>query len=167
MKLDFRHLKLHPREREEFYLQGQVSADLLTDFGGKVLAPVKVDIVVENTGSLFVGRGRVKTLVQLICSRCLQEFKYSLDIDLDLIMAEANQEIALSADDEVITFTGDEVEINAGIEEAIYMAIPFIPLCHPDCRGLCSGCGQDKNISVCQCREDTIDPRWEKLKTLQ
>ena len=52
------------------------------------------------------------------------------------------------------------------VEELIVSETPFNVLCDEECQGLCAICGSDLNTGSCGCREDNIDPRWEKLKQL-
>ncbi len=167
MKIDLSRLILNLRERETFSLQTMGSDSFLEEIGGKFMAPIQVEIVVENTGTLFAGRGSVKTLLQLPCSRCLKDFAYPVDAEFDLVMAEALNSDQVNVDDGIIFFAADEADISSIVEEAIFMAIPICSLCREDCRGLCLVCGQDKNTTNCSCQEETIDPRWEKLKNLQ
>jgi uncharacterized protein len=167
MKIDLSRLIVRPRERETFSLQTMGSDSFLEEIGGKFLAPIEVEIVVENTGELFAGRGNVRTLLQLPCSRCLKDFTYPIDAEFDLVIAEAVSNDQVSVDDGIVFFAADEADISSIVEEAIFMAIPICSLCQEDCRGLCQECGQDKNTTSCSCQEETIDPRWEKLKNLQ
>lgn len=167
MKLDLRRLKLHPRESEAFYLQTKGSDNFLEEVGGKFLAPIEVEIVVENTGTIYAGHGSVKTLLQLPCSRCLKDFTYPVDTEVEVAMVENTNSSQFSADEGFVFLNGDEADISSRMEEAIFMAIPICPLCQEDCRGLCPVCGQDRNTTTCSCGEQTIDPRWEKLKNLQ
>ena len=167
MKIDLSRLLLSPREKEAFFLETRGNDSFLEEIGGKFLAPIKVEIVVENTGTLFAGRGNVRTLLQLPCSRCLKDFTYPVDAEFDLVMAEAVNSGQVSVDDGIIFFAADEADISSIVEEAIFMAIPICSLCREDCRGLCLVCGQDRNTTSCSCQQETIDPRWEKLKNLQ
>jgi len=167
MKLDFRKLKLHPRESELFYLQPRGSDDLLSEVGGRFIEPLAIEIVVENTGTIFDGRGIIKTELELTCSRCLKKFAHPLAIEFEVTLVENNSGDHYSPDEGFIIFQGDEADIRSGVDEAVFMAIPISPICREDCQGLCPVCGQDKNILACSCEAETLDPRWEKLKYLE
>lgn len=166
MKVDLTRLKLRPRESESFCLEAKGQDELLQDLGGKFLNKITVELVVENTGRLFIGHGKVETLVQLPCSRCLKDFSYPISANIELSMVPVSKAQSFSEDDDYIFFDGDAADISSRVLEAIYMAIPIIPLCQEDCRGLCSICGTDKNTGDCSCSDQDIDPRWEKLKNL-
>ncbi|MEA4925578.1 MAG: DUF177 domain-containing protein [Syntrophomonadaceae bacterium] len=166
MRLDLSKLKLHPHETESFFLKVRGNDDLLTEMGGKFKDPVEVEVEIENTGSLFACRGEVRTLLQLPCARCLQDFTYPVEQEFQAVIVSDPSPDGF--DDEVfICLEGDSVDINPLVEEAIFMAVPLCPLCQEECRGLCPGCGQNKNTGTCSCKEDNIDPRWEKLKNLR
>lgn len=167
MKLDFHSLKLHPRESEEFYLRTKGDDSILAGLGGRFTAPLDIEIVVENTGTILTGRGTIRTEVQLPCSRCLQDFTCPLEIGFELALVEEGHSSQYSPDEGFIFFQGEEADIRAAVEEAIFMALPLSPLCKEDCQGLCPICGQDRNINRCSCSEENIDPRWEKLKQLE
>ncbi|MDD3365376.1 MAG: DUF177 domain-containing protein [Syntrophomonas sp.] len=167
MEIDLSRLILNLRERETFSLQTMGNDSFLEEIGGKFIAPIKVEIVVEKSGMIFVGRGNVRTLLQLPCSRCLKDFTFPVDAEFEFAMAEAVNSDQVSVDDGIIFFEADEADIMSIVEEAIFMAIPICSLCREDCRGLCLVCGQDRNTTSCSCQQETIDPRWEKLKSLQ
>lgn len=166
MNIDLSKLKLRPRESEIFYLQAPGQNEILQELGGQFLKPIVAELVVDNTGRLFLAHGKVETLIQLPCSRCLKDFNYPVSTELELELVPNAKAQDFSRDEDYIFFAGDVVDISSSVHEAIYMAIPIIPLCAEDCRGLCSICGTDKNTGDCSCVSQDIDPRWEKLKNL-
>lgn len=164
MKIDLSRLILHPLESEVFYLQTRWSNSFIDDIGGKFIAPVEVEIAVENSGTVLNGRANVKTILQLPCSRCLKDFSYPIDTDIQINIAKKTGNHQTNDEDMVFISEG-KADISSLVEEAIFMAIPLSPLCNVECQGLCSICGQNKNIANCSCVKETIDPRWEKLKS--
>jgi uncharacterized protein len=52
------------------------------------------------------------------------------------------------------------------IRDAVVPAMPFAPLCRPDCQGLCERCGGDRNSAECVCPPE-IDSRWAPLASLR
>lgn len=167
MKINLKRLKLHPRESESFTLSSNGDDRYLAEIGGKFLAPIHMQMEVENTGSMFVAKGQLSTLIKLPCSRCLKEYTYPVDTPFDIVMAEDMLDPRLGPDEGVVLFHGDEVDIKAEINQAVYMALPIGPVCEPNCQGLCPYCGIDKNSQTCNCEESNIDPRWEQLKNLK
>jgi len=45
--------------------------------------------------------------------------------------------------------TTETVDITEDVRQEIILAYPMIPLCKPDCKGLCRSCGQDLNVKSC------------------
>ncbi|MFW6378231.1 MAG: YceD family protein, partial [Bacillota bacterium] len=58
------------------------------------------------------------------------------------------------------------VNLNDKLKENLILTIPSKALCSPDCKGICSQCGQNLNKATCDCEQDDIDPRLEKLGEL-
>jgi uncharacterized protein len=52
------------------------------------------------------------------------------------------------------------------LREDMFLSAPIRPLCRPDCKGLCSNCGQDWNEGSCNCEKEDIAPRLAVLKKL-
>lgn len=167
MKIDLRKLKLHPHESEEFYLEAVGKDDFLKEIGGKFISPLQIRLQVDNTGKIFVGRGWVRTTLQLICSRCLGEAVVPVDAKLSCNIVEAIHEEYANIEEDLIIHDPAQVDIQACVDEALYMSVPISPLCKQDCQGLCPHCGINRNHEKCQCKSEEIDPRWEKLKLLR
>ncbi len=166
MKINLRNLKLRNRESEVFRIHQKGQDSLLGGNGARFLQDMEVEIEIENTGRLLVGKGWVHTLVRLPCSRCLKDVDYPIDAPLNLSMVEDVQSDKFN-DDDIIVFSNNEVDIGPQVEEAVFLALPLNPLCSEDCRGLCIRCGADQNAGPCSCSDQEIDPRWEKLKNLK
>ncbi len=50
------------------------------------------------------------------------------------------------------------------VRDALGLELPFSPLHSPDCQGLCSVCGGDRNLGECPGDHPQIDPRWADLE---
>lgn len=111
-------------------------------------------LIIYNTSDTFVFTGELKGELLLECSRCLEEFRYPVEINF-------NEEIA-KADIEDLR----KVDLTELFVENILLAIPIKPLCSQDCQGLCPECGQNLNKGQCECDTETVDPRMAKLKDL-
>ncbi len=62
---------------------------------------------------------------------------------------------------------GFELDVATMLWEQFLLALPVKPLCKPDCKGLCEGCGKDLNKEPCECQKDVGDPRLAKLRSLK
>ena len=119
--------------------------------------------------------GRLVSEVEFSCVRCLESFTARLREELDLlylpqsdnVAAEGEDAHGLGDDDLAVSFyRDDEIDLAHMIWEQIVLALPMKPICKPDCQGLCPVCGVNRNIESCSCVRDTVDPRWQPLKSV-
>lgn len=112
-------------------------------------------------GILAQGRLEAETLGE--CVRCLSEATVQFDMELSEHFVypptPANE-------NEYSVGEGGFIDLAPIVREDAILAIPMHLLCQPDCRGLCSQCGQNLNEAQCNCEQSSIDPRLATLKTL-
>lgn len=167
MKIDLKWLKLNPQQSEEFHFEAAGRDEFLKELGGRFIAPVKVDLLMRNNHRVLVGQGRVQTILELNCARCLTELLFPIDSDfsLNLVDSAYKDDFADEAD-EIILVEQDTFDIEPWVEAAIFINLPLNPLCDPECKGICPDCGINRNTAECHCKKEEIDPRWAKLKNL-
>ncbi len=121
--------------------------------------------------------GEMDAAIEMSCGRCLEPLAVEVHEALDLLYLPqsanvgpgggGDEERELTDDDMSVGFYRDDrIDINKMVWEQIYLALPMKPLCKEDCRGLCSQCGANLNLSKCDCEKDLVDPRLATLKTL-
>ena len=139
----------------------------------RVVAPVELSMVVEKGGrDVFRTVGRLRTRLELACSRCLEPFEIPVDAAFDLRYVpqaenagEGEREIA---DEDLATAYYREGLLDLGelLREQFQLALPMKPLCTQECRGLCAQCGTNLNRAACACTPRWEDPRLAPLKGL-
>ncbi|NLW06844.1 MAG: DUF177 domain-containing protein [Clostridia bacterium] len=171
MKIGVSSLKTGFSDELEFDFQekwsylGTASAKL------PVVAPVRVQGKVTNTGKSMLVEGKVVTALQLTCDRCLAAYKFPLKVYLqeEYVVnsdpAQAGSRDELEAEN-LRLYKGEIIDLQPAVEEALTIALPMKSLCHEDCRGLCPRCGQNFNEAQCQCETETVDPRLAVLGKL-
>lgn len=165
MEMNLKSLKLQPHQKRAFHLEEAGDPELLSDWGGRFVKPVVVDVQVENSGHAFPAQGTVNTVLELSCSRCLQPFTYPVETRFFAILTDsAHQAEFDEAEDELVFYKNGIADLTPLIEAVIVTEVPMTPLCRETCQGLCPVCGIDRNTSTCDCREEALDPRWEKLR---
>lgn len=81
---------------------------------------------------------KINATMHLNCSKCLEEFTIPLSKEVKLnFPIEHKKEV---------------VDLTDNLREEIMLGYPLKPLCRPDCRGLCSNCGQNLNQGKCGCK---------------
>jgi len=163
---------LHLKWKEEpaalsSYLENLSRIDF--DFRG----PLDSEADITKAGKTILIKGRVKTVLQMSCVRCLKEFTYPLSSTFDLTLlhlkeASLSEEAELSEEDlESSFFEGGEIHVSEIACEQIFLEIPLQPLCQEDCKGLCPVCGKDRNASPCDCRKEGIESGFAALRKLK
>lgn len=167
MLINLRNLKLKVNKTEHFKLEKTLSNKLLDTVDGKFIEPCQVEMIVERTGNLYLATGKLKTKIEIPCSRCLSKTFYAIKTDVVFSIVESVHEDEFSEEDKDIVFYNEtEVNITPVIVETILVNLPIQALCQAECQGLCAKCGVNKNLASCNCKVDNIDPRWAKLKDL-
>lgn len=147
-----------------------------SDFEGRsnqfrVVAPVSLQATVHKDKDRFRLTGRVTTVLELVCSRCLEPFQLPVAASFDVRYlpqsANAGAEREVEEDDLSDAFYRDEqIDLGQLMEEQFYLALPMKPLCREDCKGLCPNCGTNLNDDQCNCQVRWEDPRLAGLKAL-
>lgn len=108
------------------------------------------------------------------CSRCLETTVYTLAeqfseefVAAGTSAAEGGGGKAAAGDEETLVYTGEMLDLTEYLRQSFLMAQPLKILCREDCRGLCPGCGVDRNKEACRCRDEVIDPRLGVLMVLK
>jgi uncharacterized protein len=134
---------------------------------------VDVDIVCYRSGRELFFRGWFRGAIGSICSRCLKDFSMRVEHEFDFVLSPVPLGSAGSTEElrrEELGwsyYSGDEINFAPLIREQVMLALPTRPLCAEDCRGLCGGCGADRNCEVCQCSRTADDPRMAFFRTLR
>ena len=132
-----------------------------------------VFIKLSRLGKMIFAEGTVKISATLICSRCLNDFSYPLDLTFSEEYTPAGvsseeKEYELTEEELNIDFFSDEtIDIAELITEQILLAVPMKTLCGSECPGLCPVCGKDLKEGACNCKKDNIDPRLSPLEQLK
>lgn len=143
---------------------GQVQ-DLKSGLGRVDVADsVQVDLTLTSTEGAIAVTGRVQGRLQLSCSRCLVEF--GQDFALGLKEMFYLEPAAAEGNDGYDVGEDQTVNLEPMLRDAIVLNIPIKPVHSPECKGLCTICGADLNISDHSHDEEPVDVRWTVLQDL-
>ena len=96
--------------------------------------PFEIDVFLTKADQELVVDVDISCPIRLACARCLEEFSWTLTTDA--IFSYKVQPT-------------DVVDITDDVRQEIILAYPMVPVCQPDCKGLCRTCGQNLNVGVC------------------
>jgi len=140
--------------------------DLAIDEIDQTLGDLKLDYVrgqlrLTRVNNRILVKGRLQTVADAECVRCLTPFKLNLNLQLE-------EMFALSPVGDPIYFVNDDgwLNLQAPLREQVLLAMPIKLFCRPDCKGLCPECGANRNDGPCGHEDDAIDPRLAALKSL-
>ena len=139
-------------------------------------SPVDVKLSILPVAGMFRVEGKLRTLVGLTCSRCLDAFSYSLASHFHVTytrelpdgLGTPPEEQELKAEEMgLVSFAGETIDFRDMLQDQVVLSIPMQPRCRDDCQGLCTQCGTNLNLETCHCDAETVDPRLAVLKQLK
>lgn len=157
--VDLLHRPGEMREREFEAAAGE-------DWRNAVIAvpkgtPVKVHARLESLHEGILVTATAETIAVGECVRCLQALE-------ELIKVEIQEVFAYSLDDAFDYSIRDaQLDLEEAVRDEVVLALPFQPVCEPDCEGLCPLCGIRLLDEPNHEHEAAIDPRWSALADLK
>ena len=110
---------------------------------------VTLELSRSGSGWFLVGSATVE--VEGPCWRCLGKAELSVDIRGREFQAHGRKGEPFDDDFDSQYFSGDDLDVEAWLRDAVNDALPAIILCGDDCQGLCATCGADRNGDPCAC----------------
>lgn len=153
-------LRRNPGERLEVSCRGTARDLTITASGVPVRSELEVDALLESVHGGILVTGTVRGPWEGACRRCLRPVRGSLTARVRELYEEGGG-------DETYPLSGDQLDLEPLVRDAVVLELPLAPLCREDCAGLCSECGADLNEGDCGCDRAGPDPRWEVLNSLR
>ena len=108
--------------------------------------------------------GTISAQIDGQCGRCLDPISDDLDVDVcELFAYGASTTAETTEQDEVYRINGELLDVEPVVRDAVVLALPWTPLCRPDCAGLCPTCGLRLDDLPAGHTHETLDPRWAAL----
>jgi uncharacterized protein len=132
-----------------------------------------IEARIWKAGPSILIKGKVQTTLRLQCVRCLKEFSYPLSSTFELTLhplkeAPSAEEMELGEKEMESGFFGEgEIHLSEIACEQVFLEIPVQPLCQEGCKGLCSVCGKDLNLSSCECVKEEFASGFSVLQKLK
>ena len=136
--------------------QHRIAEDLIVEY-------VRGTLRLTRTDQRVLAQGRIETQIPAECVRCLEPFNLPLSIRVEELFTL----FPASPPDKTYHIGEDGyLNLDRPLAELVQLTVPMQTLCRPDCKGLCSRCGQNLNEGMCHCSDEPDDPRLAALRTL-
>jgi uncharacterized protein len=123
--------------------------------------PLHYNLVVTNTGGAFLVTGTVLAQAETACARCLSKVELELNAEVEAYFVLSASEEESNEDEEVEYENleeGNKIDLTNLCQASLALSFPYIPLCSPDCAGLCPQCGANLNKETCNCVPSEDEP---------
>lgn len=127
-----------------------------------IISSPRVTAVVNNSSGSILVEIAGEVVLDAECARCVKRFALVVPFQ-DF---QEYRSVPPGLDDDWLPYSGDTVDLDRQIADAVTLALPYAAVCDPECRGLCAQCGADLNQDECSC-EQPRDPRWTGLAQWQ
>ncbi|WP_083563004.1 YceD family protein [Boudabousia liubingyangii] len=158
-----------PQVPHDLELDLDVTEDWRTEYAHFVPGIYPLDLTVTASDGGVLVHAQTELDYQAECSRCVTEFEVPVEIELsEYYTTEARVAAALKEGDEDAenwpTHNGESFDLLPRLREEAILALPLLPLCEPDCEGLCADCGEPYRDLPEDHEHEVLDPRMAALK---
>ncbi len=162
---DLRELGRQPGALREYRRRVPAPADLGLDLiGVPEGAPLDLELRLESVTEGVLVTGTVTGPLTGQCGRCLDPVTDEIVVEVCELFAYAHSATDETTEqDEVHRTDGERLDVEPVVRDAVVLALPWSPLCRPDCPGLCPGCGQRLDDLPADHTHEQLDPRWAAL----
>jgi uncharacterized protein len=171
MFLSVKELELRKIGFDQILESGQVEfAGEDLEQGSPLHAVGSAELLPESGGQLRVW-GRYTVEMVALCDRCLARVRFPLEEEFDLYYRPASdvpgeEEVKIDSGEAEIGFYEDGLELEDILQEQVLLALPMQRVCSETCKGICPGCGRNRNETACDCKP-AVDDRWGALRNLE
>jgi uncharacterized protein len=120
--------------------------------------PMTLDVRLEGLHDGILVTAEVETTAVGECVRCLDPVSLPIEVEI--------QELFAYSPDEAFDFAvhDDYVDLEPVVRDAVVLALPFQPVCRPDCPGLDPETGLKLADDPDRKPREVLDPRWAALQ---
>ena len=126
------------------------------------LADFRGQARIGRTPQGLLVQGSFSGTVPLECVRCLSDYQQALQWEFTELYAFNRKSVTESG---LIVPEDAHIDLQPLVREFALLEFPIKPLCKPDCKGLCTVCGENLNERDCGHRPDEDSP-FAALKQL-
>jgi uncharacterized protein len=146
----------------------ELAAPAPTDLGTELLgvpvgSSIGLELRLEAVMEGVLASGTARASLAGECARCLEPFDDEIAVEFQELYVYPESE---AEEDEARRLDGELLDLEPAIRDAVVLALPFQPVCQPDCEGLCPECGVRLLDEPGHAHDEDVDPRWASLSGL-
>jgi uncharacterized protein len=129
--------------------------------GVKAGDSIHLDLRLESLHDGILVTATVDAPTEGECIRCLDPISDEVQVEI--------AELFAYSEDEAFDYTvvDEQVDLEPLVRDAVVLALPFQPVCRPDCPGLDPETGEKLADFPDREPAERIDPRWSALEALR
>ena len=187
MLLSIKEMEVRKIAFAETWQPGEIDFDF-ADAGVCQATPLRAEGLAEllpHTGGEVRVHGKVETVLESDCDRCLGRAKFPIAASFDLFYRPVDveaiaEEVAIDEGEAEMGFYElPGLVLEDILREQLLLQLPMQRVCSESCKGICPVCGVNRNEVPCSCdtvhplvagREagiQAIDERWKALQSLK
>lgn len=171
MFLKLQDMEIRPIRFDVAYSPGEIEFEAKLRQGG----PLQVSGVAELLGATEEIRiqGQYQVMLEADCDRCLDLASFRVAERFDLfyrpdLETSPGEEFEIDRGEvEIAFYEGDGLELADVVREQVLLALPMQRLCREGCKGICPGCGANRNAKECGCTVTAGNDRWAALRGMK
>jgi DUF177 domain-containing protein len=163
--MDINLSKIFYKDKKVYYFEGELDEESLHNITEefKIIGPVVYKGEIYKMQGEYLINVDIKYTYSTQCDRCLKYITKKANTTLSGKLIEEDVD-ELTEDENLIYYENGFLDLNNYISMEIISSLPMKSLCDEECKGICQRCGKDLNDGECNCEDEDIDPRFEKLK---
>jgi len=176
MLLSIKEMEVRKIAFAETWQPGEIDFDF-ADAGVRQTAPLRAEGVAEllpHTGEEVRVHGKVETVLESDCDRCLGRATFPVSTSFDLfyrpVELEVTAEEVAIGEAEMGFYELPGIVLEDILREQLLLQLPMQRVCSESCKGICPSCGANRNEVSCNCgvvHTMTADDRWQALRDIK
>ncbi len=137
------------------------------EFGGRTLRfaePLEVTGAFWYDGGAYLVEGELQTALTVECASCAAAFRQPFFCEFSERFVKASER---GEDEESYAFTDDTLPLGQAVMDNLFLKLPLVSRCRPDCKGLCPVCGANRNEVACGCERAEKKQPFASLANIQ
>jgi uncharacterized protein len=129
-------------------------------------SPMDIELRLEAIMEGVLATGTISARAVGECVRCLDPIDEAVVVGFQELYLYEAPPATEETEEEEFFLEDDLLDLETVLRDAVVLALPFNPLCGPDCPGLCPECGARLADDPEHTHGAAIDPRWASLRQL-